>query len=391
MIHLRGLTWAHTRGFAPLAALGRVWEDFHPDQRVAWDARSLWSFGEEPLERYLDDYDLFVFDYPFAGEAIDKGWVVPLETVLAPELISERQAATVGPSFSSFQTPNGLAAIPLDVATHVSASRPDLLAELGAPRPSRWSEVIDLARDTGRVAMPMRPTGVWGAFLTLCASAGDTPFRRQDRRAVDRGIALDAIEKLRALARHVDPLCFETYPVALLNRMTATDEIAYVPLTYGYCTYGLAGYGLHRLRFESPPLERSNCEGAILGGTGIGISTRSRYIQEAAKHLCWLTSERIQSTLYVTMGGQPARREAWLSSFTNQLTNDFFTNTLRCAEAAYVRPNWPGFHDLQNEAAGLLHKLVLGDHGAQAGLQQIEEAWAKLGRVVPNGHGLSLD
>jgi multiple sugar transport system substrate-binding protein len=258
-------------------------------------------------------------------------------------------------------------------------------------RPSTWTEVVDLARDTGRVAMPMRPTGVWGAFLTLCANAGDTPFRRPDGQAVDRGIALDTIENLRALARHLDPFCFDTYPVALLNRMATTDEIAYVPLTYGYCTYGLAGYDLHRLRFESPPLERTGGEGAILGGAGIGISTRSCHIQEAANHLCWLTSERVQSTLYVTMGGQPARREAWLSSFANQLTNDFFASTLRCAESAYVRPNWPGFHDLQNEVAGLLHKLVLSDRSAQAGLQQIEEAWAKFRQTAPTGHEPVLD
>ncbi|MBS7700492.1 MULTISPECIES: extracellular solute-binding protein [unclassified Chelatococcus] len=382
MTHLRGLTWAHTRGFAPLAGLGRVWEDFHPDQQITWDARSLWSFGEEPLERYLDEYDFFVFDYPFAGEAIEKKWVLPLEAVLSPELIIERQVATVGPAFSSFQTPDGLAAIPLDVATHVSALRPDLLAELGVGRPSTWNGVVGLARETGRVAMPMRPTGVWGAFLTLCANAGDTPFRRADGAAVDPHVASDALEKLRALARHLDPSCFDTYPVALLNRMATTDEIAYVPLTYGYSSYGLAGYGRYRLRFEDPIVGPNGCNGAILGGAGIGISSRCRHIEEAAMHLCWLTSESIQSTLYVSMGGQPARREAWLSRSANQLTNGFFENTLRSAESAYVRPNRPGFHDLQNEAASLLHQVVVRDANLNNALRGIEDLWQRFNRTL---------
>ena len=36
--------------------------------RDEWDRRSLYEFGEAPLDAVLADYDLVVFDHPFIGE-----------------------------------------------------------------------------------------------------------------------------------------------------------------------------------------------------------------------------------------------------------------------------------------------------------------------------------
>lgn len=376
MTALRGITWAHTRGFAPLAALGRVWEDRHPGESVTWQSRSLRSFGEEPLLPYLDEYDLLVFDYPFAGEALVEGWLHPLESLLPADLLAERKSGTVGPAFASFETGRGLAALPVDVATHVAASRPDLLERLGTTLPATWEEGVALARETGAVAMPMRPTGVWGAFLTLCAAAGDAPFRRADGQAFESDVAAQALARLRALAAHLAPTCFEEYPVALLERMAAGDGIAFMPLTYGYCPYALPGYAPHRLAFHDPRLGPGEPRGAVLGGAGIGVSTRSRYARRAAEHAAWLTSPDIQRTLYVMAGGQPAQRAAWADPLANKLTGGFFAATLRSAEAAYVRPNGPGFHAFQNFAAERLHAVVAGGGPPGAALAEVATAWA---------------
>lgn len=383
-MQLKGLTWAHTRGFAPLSVLGRVWEDTHPDQEVVWQARSLRSFGEEPLAPYLDDFDLFVFDYPFAGEALAQGWVLPLDDLLLAELIATRRQGTVGPLHDAFLCAGRLAALAIDVATHVAASRPDLLATLGVKLPSSWEETVTLARETGRVAMPARPTGIWGAFLTLCANAGDQPFHRDDGAAFALDHAASALGKLQDLARHLEPWCLETYPVALLNRMAATDTIAYVPLTYGYCTYGLAGYAPHRLAFHDPRLGSSGPRGAILGGAGIGVSSRSRHPREAALHAAWLTSPDIQRTLYVQAGGQPAQRAAWQDAAADRLTNGFFSGTIGSAETAYVRPNKVGFHDFQNFAAGRLHAAVVHQEPVLPALHEIAAAWRAVGQGHPH-------
>jgi multiple sugar transport system substrate-binding protein len=375
MKELKGLTWGHTRGFAPLAALGRVWEDFHPDERVTWTARSLWSFGEEPLQRYLDDYDLFVFDYPFAGEAIEAGWVMPLETLLPAEDLAACAAGTIGPLFDAFRIGGRQAALPLDVATHAAASRPDLLAALSEPLPADLDAVVSLARRTGKVAMPMRPTGIWGAFLSICAARGFPAFQATGREPLDRETALWALDRLGQLARHVDDWCFETYPVALLNRMAGADSIAYVPFTYGYSTYGMTGYAPHPLAFHAIPC--GDGSGAILGGAGIGVSAHSREPALAARHALWLASETVQTTLYAAFGGQPAQRAAWRSGANDARVGGFFTALAASAESPYVRPNHPGFHAFQNYAAGRLHAVVTRGDDAAAVLTEIAEAWMR--------------
>jgi multiple sugar transport system substrate-binding protein len=379
VIELRGLTWAHTRGFAPLAALGRVWEDRRPDVRVTWTARSLWSFGEEPLEPYLDDFDLLVFDYPMAGEAVVAGWVVPLERLVPADVLAARRAGTVSPLHDAFAVPGGQAALALDVASHVAVSRPDLLAARGLPLPADWAETVALAKETGIVAMPMRPTGVWGGFLTLCAHTGDTPLHRADGRPFDPDAAADALEKLRALAALVDPACFETYPTALLNRMAETDAIAFMPLTYGYSTYGVPGYAAHPLAFHDARLG-GPVRGAVLGGAGIGVSARSRHAEAAAEHLLWLTSPEVQSTLFVRFGGQPAQRAAWEAPAADALVGGFFAATRRSADTAYVRANGPGFHHFQNAAADRLHAAVTGAAPIGDALKDVAALWAGIHR-----------
>lgn len=122
-------------------------------------------------------------------------------------------------------------------------------------------------------------------------------FRRPTEDSLREG-ASAALEKLQAFARHLEPKCFETYPVALLDRMAKTDTKAYVPLTYGYCTYGLA--------FHDPRLGTGT-----VGGAGVGVCSRTRYPREAVAHAAWLTSPEIQRTLYVQSGVQPAQRAAW--------------------------------------------------------------------------------
>ncbi|MGG5819067.1 extracellular solute-binding protein [Falsiroseomonas sp. HW251] len=377
MIELRGITWGHTRGFAPLAALGRVWEDAHPEERVTWTARSLWSFGEEPLEPYLDAFDLLVFDYPFAGEALERGWVIPLETLLDAATLGERRTGTIGPLHDAFRHEGGQAALAIDVATHVSASRPDLLARLGVEQPESWPAVLSLAR-RGAVAMPMRPTGVWGAWLSLCANRGAPPFAAHDGPAFVEDIAAAALDDLSALAALMPAWCREAYPVGLLNRMAEEDTIAFVPMTYGYSTYSLRGYGRHRIAFHPLPSGTGHGRGAILGGAGIGVSARSRNAAPAARHAAWLTSPDIQSTLYVAFGGQPAARAAWLDPRHDEPTLGFFRAVRESAEHPYVRPNRPGFHDFQNRASRLLHRVVIEGGAVLPALREVAAAWHAL-------------
>lgn len=373
-VALRGLTWAHTRGFAPLAALGRVWEDFNPGEKIVWEARSLRSFGEDAPDTFAGDYDLIVFDYPHAGAALQSGGVLPLDSLLSPETIAARREGTIGPGFDAFLHDGQLAALPIDMATHVSVWRPDLL---GTP-PRDWQDVLELAR-SGQVAMPMRPTGVWGAFLTICANAGHPPFQDADN-PLETEVAEEALSMLRELAQLVKPSCFEAYPVALLNQMARDDGPVFMPFTYGYSIYGLAGYARHRLRFGAVPLG-PHPVGAVMGGAGIGILKGCRNQDLAARHIEWLTSPEVQAGPYVFAGGQPAQRFGWDCRAADDLYGGFFGATRQSAETAYVRPSSPRFHGFQNEAASVAHAAIIGKLGTKEAVIQISAGW--LGTRAP--------
>jgi multiple sugar transport system substrate-binding protein len=68
-ITLKGLTWDHPRGYAPLLGGIPEYEGQNPEITIRWDRRTLREFGEAPIEQYLDCYDLLIVDHPFVGFA----------------------------------------------------------------------------------------------------------------------------------------------------------------------------------------------------------------------------------------------------------------------------------------------------------------------------------
>jgi len=68
-IVLKGLTWDHPRGYAPLVAGAVEYVRTHPGLEIHWDRRSLHDFGEAPIENLIEDYDLLIVDHPFVGFA----------------------------------------------------------------------------------------------------------------------------------------------------------------------------------------------------------------------------------------------------------------------------------------------------------------------------------
>ena len=86
-ITLKGLTWDHPRGYAPLVGGVSVYQQWNPNVNIHWDRRTLREFGEAPIEQYLDRYDLLIVDHPFVGFAAAHNVLVDL----APSL-SERKS-----------------------------------------------------------------------------------------------------------------------------------------------------------------------------------------------------------------------------------------------------------------------------------------------------------
>ena len=71
--HLRGMAWDHPRGYDPMVATARAYEESNPGTQISWDKRSLQAFADFPIERLAEEYDLIVIDHPHVGLVARQG------------------------------------------------------------------------------------------------------------------------------------------------------------------------------------------------------------------------------------------------------------------------------------------------------------------------------
>src|SRR6476660_8889410 len=128
--HLRGLAWDHPRAIAPLRATAAQWQ-LQTGVTVAWEARSLQAFADQPLEDVVEQYDLVVFDHPHVGVVAEHGLLVPLDAHVDPGFLEDQATGSVGASHRSYEWHGRQWGLAIDAAGHVSAYRPDLLDDLG--------------------------------------------------------------------------------------------------------------------------------------------------------------------------------------------------------------------------------------------------------------------
>lgn len=377
MVQLRGITWNHTRGFAPLAATAQAFADQHPGVDITWDRRSLWAFGEQPLETLVSAYDLLVIDHPMIGWAATTGALVAFDDQPPHDVTGRLQHQYVGASAESYQYDGHEFAFALDAACQVAAARMDLLERAGEPPPRTWEAVLDLARRTRRVALPLNPIDALSALLTLCAHLG-APAGQHGDGFLHEEVTAEAIRLLRDLACLVDERCHDANPIAVLNRMSRTDEILYCPLVFGYTNYSRAGYAPRALTFTDIPCQGGDVPaGSCLGGAGLAVSASSPHIDIAVAYARWVTDPETQRTEYVRAGGQPAATAAWEDPTANELTRHFFTDTRATIEAAYLRPRHPGFPAFQTDVAPLVRQAVLGSLSPVELIETVNQRYAE--------------
>jgi multiple sugar transport system substrate-binding protein len=355
MIELKGITWDHPRGLAPLLATAARFTQDNPEIRIEWNVRSLAEFGEQSIEQLAERYDLLVIDHPFVGTAARSRCLVPLEEHLSAVFLAEQLKDSVGPSYRSYTYDGHQWALAVDAAGHVSAYRPELLQSGRADVPQTWREVLDLAK-RNPVAIPLNPAGAIDSFLTLCASMGEEPGRDRDY-LVSRSTGNKALEFLQTIVPVINGESFVLNPPRVLDRMSTTNDIAYCPLLFGYSNYSRPTKIPYPCHFTNiPGVEKSRgSPGALLGGTGLAISTSCQEVAAAANYLQWVTSPVCQRTLYFESGGQPGNRVAWTDASVNAGANSFFLNTLESLEQAYVRPRYDGFVEFHDQVGLLLH------------------------------------
>jgi multiple sugar transport system substrate-binding protein len=376
---LRGTTWGHVRGYAPMLVTA---EQYRGDGGVPveFDVRSLQQFADQPLAELVSTYDVLVFDHPFIGEAAERGLLAPLDDLLPGSLLADAAAGSVGPSSESYRWAGSAYALPIDAAFHVSARRPDLMSEA----PSDIGDLPALARATSRsgaqVALPLRAIDVWCLFLTLCTGRGEVPFVRPDT-VVAREAGLEVLTLLQETAPFLHPGSWDWDPIQLLDAMSTTDSVAYCPALFGYVNYATTGFRPRLVSFDEVPHWGDAPCRPVLGGAGIAIAASSRHPAEAAGYLAYVASREIQAGAYARSGGQPAHRAAWQDEHLDEAAHGFYSRTLAAGDNAYLRPRWPGFIPFQTSAAELLRAVLADGLSAHAALSAID---AEYRRIAPS-------
>lgn len=346
MITLRGITWDHPRGRAPLEASVAEWRG-RSGVEVKWEARSLKDFGDAPLERLAAEFDLLVIDHPHAGVAAASGAVLPFEEMVDSAALKALAAEPAGPSYQSYHYAGKQWALPVDAACQVACRRPDLWPE-GRALPATWAEVFALGerlRREGRfVGIALCPTDTLCSTLTLCAQHGD-PFREAGAEGFPREETLaHVLATLRRLADLAHPGSLGWNPIRLYDHMAICADVVYCPLAFGYTNYARAGGLGSRLGFCDAP----GGPGALLGGAGLAISARGAHPREAADYALWLCSADYQKRGYTHAGGQPGHGAAWADATADAMAGGFFSGTRRTLLGASVRPRhvgWPVFQE----------------------------------------------
>jgi multiple sugar transport system substrate-binding protein len=363
-VTLKGLTWDHPRGYAPLLKGALEYEKSLPGIKIHWDRRTLREFGEAPIEQYLDRYDLIIMDHPFVGFAAAHDALVDLNPFLSAAENASLARDSVGPSAESYGYADGLWALPVDAATQVASYRPDLLQQLSLNPPKSFDEVLQLgktARANGKfIALAACPIDAISLFFTLTANLGH-PIAENADPFVEHAVAREALGRLRALIAVAHPKSTGWNPIQMYDHMVAEPDAVYCPWAYGYSNYSRRGNSVPLQFANAPAAGAFGCAGTQLGGTGVAVSKQSPHHEEAVAYAKWLASPEHQRGTYVKEGGQPASLSAWLDPEINAATSGFFSDTLETLQKAYVRPRFDGFVRFF-EAAGIeINRCLKGE------------------------------
>lgn len=358
LVKLRGITWNHSRGFIPMVATAQRFGELNPEVEIIWSKRSLQDFADKPLGELANNFDLLVIDHPWAGFVSNNEILLPLDNFLPSEYLEDQAKNSVGASFESYTYNGHQWALGIDAATPVASSRPDLLAGLNFRLPETFDDVLALASE-GCVIFPAIPIDTLMNFYMFCIAFGETPFL-SDKEVVSQEVGIQSLQAMRKLAEKVDPICFEMNPIKVYEALSNGDRFAYCPFAYGYVNYSRKGYSKFPLQFhELVSMGATGKLRSTLGGTGLAISKTCKHPDVALEYLKYVASPDCQQTLYFDNGGQPAHRSAWEANHPNNLTHNFFKETLPVHDRAFLRPRYDGYMHFQDNAGSPIRDYMM--------------------------------
>jgi multiple sugar transport system substrate-binding protein len=377
MKNLTGMSWDHPRGHDSIVAASEAFMKANPGVSISWRTRSLQDFADYPVSKLAELFDLILIDHPFIGEAAATGCLLPADQYLDAAFLADQAANSVGQSHVSYQYAGRQWALATDAACQVASYRPDLMAEAGAEPPTSWAALLRFAaarkrKRRGQVAIPLIPVDTLMCFCTICASHGEDPFVDPER-VVSREMGRFAAGMLLQLRELIHPESSTFNPIRVYDRMSTTDEIAYVPLAFGYSNYARAGFRPHLLKFANIPRSANGAaRGAILGGVGLAVSATTKEAATAFKFARHVASADVQRGVFFTGGGQPGHRAAWLDPAVNAASSNFFLDTLETIDHSFLRPRYHGYLHVQDEGFLRSHEFLFGHGDVERFLDELD-------------------
>ena len=289
--------------------------------------------------------------------------------------IQDQKENTVGKSFESYVFGGKLWALPIDAATPVAAARLDIFKALGLSLPQTFDDLLNLAKK-GLVAFAGIPIDSLMSFYMFCCSLGEAPFQSQNR-VISQEIGVKALKYFRELAQYIAPENFDRNPIKVYEAMVNTNNIAYCPFAYGYSNYSRIGYSKNLLHFyDLVSLNGQNMTSA-LGGTGLAVSAFSKHIPEAIKYAEFTGSSYVQQNIFADNGGQPGHLQAWKNQRINNITHQYFHNTLPALDRAFLRPRYFGHMDFQDYAGDFVRDYLMNGGDEILILNKMNELYVK--------------
>ena len=375
MKQLKGITWNHSRGFTSIVAAAQRFTELNPDVEIVWEKRSLQAFADEPINELAKRYDFLIIDHPWTGFAARTEVILPLNKFLSDEYLKDLAVNTVGKSHESYSIKGKQWALAIDAATPVAASRPDLFEKLNLKFPETFDDLIELSK-TGMVAIPGIPQDTLMSFYMICSTLGEDVCT-SDKEVISEKTGIKALQILRALGKNIKKENYDWNPIKVYEAMTLTDDYIYSPFAYGYTNYSREGYARKHLKFHDMVAIDNQKLITTLGGTGLAISANTEHHEIAGKFVEYVGSEATQKGVFFDNGGQPGHRQAWLDKRANDLTDNFFKDTLPALDRAFLRPRYHGHMYFQDRAGAPIREYMMNGGDEQQLLKDLNELYLK--------------
>ncbi|TWO34627.1 extracellular solute-binding protein [Seonamhaeicola sediminis] len=376
MIELKGIAWDHPRGYEPLIATSKAFQDNNPNVNITWKVRSLKEFGDTPIEDLIENFDVITIDHPYMGQAHKNGLLLPLEDYLKTEELNALKQQALGKCFDIYNYEKHVYATPIDAAALVASYRKDIIVSLGLDLPKNQEELKAFYNKLPlgfSIAWALCPTDIWCTFLTLCAQYFGSGFIQNNE--INSKVGINALDELKFHVELSHPQSLNWNPIQILDNMGEENSIVYSPYLFGYTNYSRKDYTKKLVNFTNSPTGKQKNIATIMGGVGLAVSALTKHPEIASKYVNYVASAEVQEGVFTENGGQPASKNAWESKVNNVLCNDFFKDTKWTIENAYIRPQHPGWNAFQEQGADIIHEGILKDTSSEIIMNRLNDCY----------------